>query len=146
MSITPLAFSPSSLQTRPSVFSLSVTWLKSISEELERSPSLDEEISAELEDRLLELEEDDVALDDASSACELEDAAVPLEEEFCVWEEELLSEEVSFAEDDSAVDDVSAELDKYSISVLELSDSNCSAPVAELSLSPQDASNKAKKM
>ena len=114
--------------------------------------SLDEEVSVEFEDKSFELEEVVVV------ACELEEPAdmldedaVALEEvvaleESPVLEEELLSEEVSFAEDDSAVDDVSAELDKYSISVLELSDSNCSAPVAELSLSPQDASNKAKKM
>ena len=140
MSITPLAFSPSSLQTRPSVFSSSVTWLKSISEELERSPSLDEEISAELEDRLLELEEDDVALDDASSACELEDAAVPLEEEFFVWEEELLPS----AEDEDI--SASAELDEKSIPVLESGCSDHSTSVAELSFSPQAVSSRAKKM
>ena len=93
--------------------------------------------------------EDVVALEEDSFACELEEPADTLDEEFSVLEEELLSEEVSFAEDDSAVDDVSADADsaeEYSISVSELSGSSCSAPVAELSLSPQDASNKAKKM
>lgn len=140
----PLAFFPSSSQTRPSVFSSSDIWLKSIPEELKRSSSLDEEVSVEPEEDVVA--EDVVALEEDSFACELEEPADTLDEEFSVLEEELLSEEVSFAEDDSAVDDVSAELDKYSISVLELSDSNCSAPVAELSLSPQDASSRAQKM
>jgi hypothetical protein len=125
------------------VFSPSDISLKSIPEELERSSSLDEEVSVEFEDKSFELEEVVVV------ACELEEPADMLDEdavaleESPVLEEELLPEEFPLEEDDS-VDADSAE--EYSISVSELSGSSCSAPVAELSLSPQDASNKAKKM
>jgi hypothetical protein len=125
------------------VFSPSDISLKSISEELERSSSLDEEVSVEFEDKSFELEEVVVV------ACELEDPADMLDEdavaleESPVLEEELLPEEFPLEEDDSADADSAEE---YSISVSELSGSSCSAPVAELSLSPQDAINKAKKM
>jgi hypothetical protein len=130
------------------VFSASDISLKSIPEELERSSSLDEELSVEPEDKSFELEvdvvaadsldEDVVALEEDSFACELEEDVDALEEvvaleESPVLEEELLLEAFSLEEDDS-------------ISVSELSGSNCSAPVAELSLSPQAASNMAKKM
>jgi hypothetical protein len=124
------------------VFSPSDISLKSIPEELERSSSLDEEVSVEFEDKSFELEEVVVV------ACELEDPADMLDEdavaleESPVLEEELLPEEFPLEEDDSADADSAEE---YSISVSELSGSSCSAPVAELSLSPQDASNKAKK-
>ena len=125
------------------MFSPSDISLKSIPEELERSSSLDEEVSVEFEDKSFELEEVVVV------ACELEDPADMLDEdavaleESPVLEEELLPEEFPLEEDDSADADSAEE---YSISVSELSGSSCSAPVAELSLSPQDASNKAKKM
>lgn len=122
--------------------------------------SLDEEISVEFEDKSFELEEvvvvaceleepadmldeDAVALEEDSFACEPEEPADTLEEESPVLEEELLPEAFPLEEDDSADVDSAEE---YSISVSELSGSSCSAPVAELSLSPQDASNKAKKM
>jgi hypothetical protein len=125
------------------VFSSSDISLKSIPEELERSSSLDEEVSVEFEDKSFELEEVVVV------ACELEEPADMLDEdavaleESPVLEEELLPEEFPLEEDDSADADSAEE---YSISVSELSGSSCSAPVAELSLSPQDACNKAKKM
>lgn len=122
--------------------------------------SLDEEVSVEFEDKSFELEEvvvvaceleepadmldeDAVALEEDSFACEPEEPADTLEEESPVLEEELLPEAFPLEEDDSADVDSAEE---YSISVSELSGSSCSAPVAELSLSPQDASNKAKKM
>jgi hypothetical protein len=117
--------------------------------------SLDEEISVEFEDKSFELEEvvvvaceleepadmldeDAVALEEDSFACELEEDVDALEEvvaleESPVLEEELLPEAFPLEEDDS-------------ISVSELSGSSCSAPVEELSLSPQAASNMAKKM
>lgn len=128
--------------------------------------SLDEEISVEFEDKSFELEEvvvvaceleepadmldeDAVALEEDSFACEPEEdvdapeEVVALEEEPSVPEEELLPEAFPLEEDDST--DVDS-ADEYSISVSELSGSSCSAPVAELSLSPQAASNMAKKM
>jgi hypothetical protein len=135
------------------VFSSSDISLKSIPEELERSSSLDEEVSVEFEEDVVA--EDVVALEEDSFACELEEPADTLDEdavaleevvaleESPVLEEELLPEEFPLEEDDSADADSAEE---YSISVSELSGSSCSAPVAELSLSPQDASNKAKKM
>ena len=131
------------------MFSPSDISLKSIPEELERSSSLDEEVSVEFEDKSFELEEVVVVACELKEPADmLDEDAVALEEvvaleESPVLEEELLPDEFPLEEDDSADADSAEE---YSISVSELSGSSCSAPVAELSLSPQDASNKAKKM